>query len=92
MPNAFVYGISGADEFKRKAQLERTPDKGFREYYETEFFKFEISLSRDIIMQKDIIRTRRVLNMLDQMISETSARLHMFADMTALDRKETCGR
>lgn len=87
IPNSFVYGISGADEFRRRTGADRGPDKGFREYYETEFFKFEISLQRDIIMQKDIIRTRRVLNLLERALTELSARVHMFADMAAMDKQ-----
>lgn len=88
VPNAFVYGISGADELKRKLGGERLPDKGTREYYETQFFKFELSLKRDIIMQKDVIRTKRVLTMLEQMVNETYAKIHMFADMAEMDQKK----
>ncbi|MFT3951593.1 MAG: dynamin family protein [Oscillospiraceae bacterium] len=87
VPNAFVYGISGGDEIKRKLRRPRLKDKGFREYYETEFFKFELSLRRDIILQKDVIRTRRVLNLLKTMLSETKASIAMYAEMTALGKK-----
>lgn len=88
VPNAFVYGISGADELRRKLGKERLPDKGTREFYETQFFKFELSLKRDIIMQKDVIRTKRVLTMLDQIVKETRAKIHMFADMAEMDQKK----
>lgn len=88
VPNAFVYGISGADEFNRKTDLPRLDDKGFREFYETEFFKFELSIRRDIILQKDIIRTKRVLTLLDSMLRETHAKINMFADMAVMDRKK----
>lgn len=88
VPNAFVYGISGADELKRKLGEERPEDKGTREYYETQFLQFELSLKRDIIMQKDVIRTKRVLTMLDQMVSETYAKIRMFADMAEMDQKK----
>lgn len=88
VPNAFVYGISGVDELKRKLGEERPEDKGTREYYETQFLKFELSLKRDIIMQKDVIRTKRVIGMLWQMVNETSAKIHMFADMAEMDQKK----
>ena len=88
VPNAFVYGISGADELKRKLGAERLPDKGTREYYETQFFKFELSLKRDIIMQKDVIRTKRVLTMLDHLVNETKAKIHMFSEMAEMDQKK----
>ncbi len=88
VPNAIVYGISGIDELKRKLGEERPEDKGTREYYETQFFKFELSLKRDIIMKKDVIRTKRVLGMLGQMVGETGAKIHMFADMAEMDKKK----
>lgn len=88
VPNSFVYGISGADELKRKLGRERAPDKGTREFYETQFMQFEMSLKRDIILKKDVIRTERVLAMLEDMVGETGAKLHMFAEMAELDRQK----
>lgn len=88
VPNAFVYGISGADELARKTNQRRPADKGTREFYESQFFKFELSLKRDIMMQKDIIRTKRVISMLKQMVDETSAKMNMFHEMSALDKQK----
>lgn len=88
MPNAFVYGVSGIDEYRRKIGLNRPDIKGFQEFYENEFLKFEMSLRREIILQKDIIRTQRVLTMLNLMINDTAARIHMIYDMMAMDRKK----
>ena len=88
MPNAFVYGVSGIDEYRRKIGLNRPDIKGFQEYYENEFLKFEVSLKREIILQKDVIRTQRVLTMLNLMIKDTAARIHMIYDMIALDKKK----
>ena len=87
VPNAFVYGISGYDEFMRKTGGERPEDKGTREFYETQFLKFELSLKRDIIMQKDVIRTKRVFTMAENMVGETYAKLRMLADMAEMDAK-----
>lgn len=87
VPNAFVYGISGGDELKRKLGEERPADKGTREFYETQFFQFELSLKRDIIMQKDVIRSKRVLTMLDRMHAEISSRLRMISDMADMDKQ-----
>ena len=56
VPNAFVYGISAEEEYRRKAGIPSNANKDFSDYYETEFLKFEVSLKRDIILQKDIIR------------------------------------
>ena len=87
VPNAFVYGISGIDEFMRKTGGQRPADKGTREFYETQFLKFELSLKRDIIMQKDVIRTKRVFTMVENMVGETYAKIRMFADMAEMDQK-----
>ncbi len=88
MPNAFVYGVSGIDEYRRKIGLNRPDIKGFQEFYENEFLKFEMSLKREIILQKDIIRTQRVLTMLNLMIRDTAARIHMINDMMEMDRQK----
>ncbi len=88
VPNAFVYGISGYDELARKMGQRRPEDKGTREFYENQFFKFELSLKRDIIMRKDIIRTKRVLSMLRQMVDETTAKMNMFVEMNNLDKQK----
>ncbi|MCM1330368.1 MAG: dynamin family protein [Ruminococcus sp.] len=88
MPNAFVYGVSGIDEYRRKIGLNRPDIKGFQDFYETEFLKFEMSLKREIILQKDVIRTQRVLTMLNLMIKDTAARIRMIYDMMAMDRKK----
>lgn len=88
VPNAIVYGISGADELKRKTGGERPPDKGTREFYETQFFQFELSLKRDIIMQKDVIRTQRVMTMLEQMYSEIRSKLRLIGEMTEMDKQK----
>ncbi len=88
MPNAYVYGVSGIDEYRRKIGLNRPDIKGFQEFYENEFLKFEMSLKREIILQKDIIRTQRVLTMLNLMIKDTAARIRMIYEMMAMDRKK----
>ena len=87
MPNAFVYGISGIDEYRRKIGLNRPDIKGFQDFYENEFLKFEVSLKREIILQKDVIRTQRVLTMLNLMLRDTAARIHMISEMITLDSK-----
>lgn len=88
VPNAFVYGISGFDELARKMNQKRPADKGTREFYESQFFQFELSLKRDIMLQKDIIRTKRVISMLRQMVDETSAKMNMFYEMSTLDKQK----
>lgn len=87
VPNAVTFGISGQDEFNRKLGKVRV-NKDFQSFYENQFLNFEVSLKRDIIMQKDVIRTKRVITLLDTMLEETTAKLRMFEEMTALDNQK----
>ncbi len=87
IPGAEVYGISGIDEYRRKIGLNRPDIKGFQDYYENQFLKFELALSREIIVQKDTIRTQRVFSMLRLMLTDTLNRLNMISDMLKMDRQ-----
>ncbi|MGN1305837.1 MAG: dynamin family protein [Oscillospiraceae bacterium] len=88
VPNAIVYGVSGIDEYRRKIGLNRPDLTGLQEFYENEFLKFEMSLKREIILQKDFIRTQRVITMLNLMLNDTASRIHMVYDMIALDKQK----
>lgn len=88
IPNAIVYGISGIDEFRRKTAQPRPDTKGTQDLYENGFLKFEISLQREIITQKDVIRTQRVISMLYKLIDDINSRIQMISDMTQLGRKQ----
>jgi len=83
--DARVYGISAIDEYRRKIGLTRPDIKGFQDFYEDEFLKFETDLKREIILQKDIIRTRRIITMMGLMINDTAARIRMIYEMIDLD-------
>ena len=87
MPNSIVYGISGIDEYRRKIGLNRPDIKGFQDYYENEFLKFEIALKREIIVQKDMIRQQRVFSMLKIMLNDTLNRLNIISEMLRMDRE-----
>lgn len=88
IPGAEVYGISGIDEYRRKIGLNRPDIKGFQDYYENQFLKFELALKREIIVQKDTIRTQRVFSMLRLMLTDTLNRLNMISDMMKMDRQK----
>ncbi len=88
IPGAEVYGISGIDEYRRKIGLNRPDIKGFQDYYENQFLKFELALSREIIVQKDTIRTHRVFSMLRLMLTDTLTRLNIISDMMKMDRQK----
>ena len=43
-------------------------------------------------MQKDVIRSKRVLTMLSQMCDETAAKLRLISDMAELDKQKLADR
>ncbi|MBQ5331302.1 MAG: dynamin family protein [Oscillospiraceae bacterium] len=88
IPVAEVYGISGIDEYRRKIGLNRPDIKGFQEFYENQFLKFELALSREVIVQKDTLRTQRVFSMLSMMMTDTLNRLGMISDMLKMDSEK----
>ncbi|MBQ5311834.1 MAG: dynamin family protein [Oscillospiraceae bacterium] len=88
IPVAEVYGVSGIDEYRRKIGLNRPDIKGFQEYYENQFLKFERELNRELINQKDTIRTQRVFSMLQIMMTDTLGRFNMISDMMKMDKEK----
>ncbi|MGN0642841.1 MAG: dynamin family protein [Huintestinicola sp.] len=88
IPNAEVYGISGIDEYRRKIGLNRPDIKGYQNYYENEFLKFELALQREIFVQKDTIRKQRVFSMLRQMLNDTLNRLNITSEMIKMDSRK----
>ncbi len=88
IPVAEVYAISGIDEYRRKIGLNRPDIKGFQEFYENQFLKFELALSREVIVQKDTLRTERVFSMLSLMLTDTLNRLNLISEMMQMDSQK----
>jgi ribosome biogenesis GTPase A len=88
IPNCYVYGVSGIDEYRRKIGLNRPDIKGFQEFYENEFLKFELALKREVILQKDTIKNQRVIAMLKIMTSNFLSRINMIQGMSELGQKQ----
>lgn len=88
IPVADVYAISGIDEYRRKIGLNRPDIKGFQEFYENQFLKFELALQREIIVQKDTLRTQRVFSMLSLMLTDIMNRLNLISEMMQMDSQK----
>ncbi|MDR0946217.1 MAG: dynamin family protein [Ruminococcus sp.] len=86
IPNAQIFGISGIDEYRRKIGLTRPDIKGFQDYYENEFLKFELSLKQEVIIQKDTLKLGRVVSMLKLMVTDSLARINMIQSMSDMSR------
>ncbi|MDR0903991.1 MAG: dynamin family protein [Ruminococcus sp.] len=88
IPNALVYGVSGIDEYRRKIGLNRPDIKGFQEFYENEFLRFEMALRRELIVQKDTIKAGRIIAMLSLMVDDSLARINMIQSMSEMSKKK----
>jgi ribosome biogenesis GTPase A len=88
IPNALVYGVSGIDEYRRKIGLIRPDIKGFQEFYENEFFRFEMALRREVIVQKETIKAGRIVAMLSLMLNDALARIGMIQSMSEMSKKK----
>jgi ribosome biogenesis GTPase A len=88
IPNCYVYGVSGIDEYRRKIGLNRPDIKGFQEFYENEFLKFELALNREVILQKDTIKNQRVIAMMKIMTGNFLSRINMIQGMSEMGQKQ----
>lgn len=71
--NFYVYALSALDELCRKKGLKR-PEPCLEKYLEDGFMEFENALNRDLILQKDIIKSMRAVELTVVMLKDISAR------------------
>ncbi|MDR0943309.1 MAG: dynamin family protein [Ruminococcus sp.] len=88
IPNALVYGVSGIDEYRRKIGLNRPDIKGFQDFYENEFLRFEMALRREVFVQKETIKAGRIVSMLSLMLNDALARISMIQSMSEMSKKK----
>jgi ribosome biogenesis GTPase A len=88
IPNALVYGVSGIDEYRRKIGLNRPDIKGFQDFYENEFLRFEMALRREVFVQKETIKAGRIVAMLSLMLNDALARISMIQRMSEMSKKK----
>lgn len=65
----YVYILSALDEFCRKRSLDR-PEPDLAKVLEDNFAEFENAVREDMILQKDVIRTTRGIELARMLISE----------------------
>ncbi len=75
-PNAYVYAVSGLDEYCRKLNLPR-PVPELSDYLESCFESFRSSVNNDILLQRDIIKTMRALSLTKLMLQDIAARVNL---------------
>lgn len=72
-PNASVFSVSALDEYCRLKNLPR-PAEELSDYLENKFEFFRTALKSDMILQKNIIKTMRVVSIADCMLNDISER------------------
>lgn len=84
---ASVYTLSALDEYCRKYSLKR-PNPEVMQYLENAFLEFDAALQNEIVLQKDFIKTQRVLVLARAMSSDIRKRLEVIASMLKLNQSQ----
>jgi len=74
--NVSVFMLSALDELCRKKGVQR-PVAELETLLENNFLEFEDALTRDIILQKDIIKTMRGVSLMEILLRDISARIEL---------------
>ena len=83
-PNAYVYAVSGLDEYCRKLKLPR-PVTELENYLEGNFESFISSIHNDILLQRDVIKTTRALSLTKLMLQNFAARVSLMISLMTND-------
>ncbi|HEX3038701.1 MAG TPA: hypothetical protein VHP54_00200, partial [Caproiciproducens sp.] len=81
-PNAYVYAVSGLDEYCRRLNLPR-PVPELSDYLEGCFESFRSSVNNDILLQRDVIKTLRALSLTRLMLQDITARIRLMLSVLA---------
>ena len=73
IPNASVFCVSALDEYCRLKNLPR-PVEELSDYLENKFEFFRTALKSDMILQKNVIKTMRVVSIADYMLNDINRR------------------
>lgn len=85
--NLSVFAISGLDEYCRKNDLKR-PNKELADYFEANYLEFETAIKNDIILQKMVIKSERVLQIVKLMVNDIESRIKLIGNMLTNSKEE----
>ncbi|NLE13866.1 MAG: hypothetical protein GX628_09375 [Clostridiales bacterium] len=88
--SAEVFALSALDEFCRKSGKER-PNPELADYLGEVFEAFSTSLEHDILLQKDIIKSQRLVKISRDMVKETRGRINLIGKMLGIKKSELAG-
>lgn len=83
-PDISVYIVSSLDEFCRKKALDR-PEPDLCGYLEDNFMAFENALKDDIILQKDVIKSTRGIELTRLMLDDISSKIQLIKSSMKLN-------
>lgn len=85
--NASVYAVSALDEYCRKLSYQR-PNPELSGFLQNSFLEFEADIQNEIVLQKDLIKTQRVLALAKAMASDVRKRIEVISNMLKLNREQ----
>lgn len=83
-PDISAYIVSALDEFCRKKALDR-PEPDLCGYLEDNFMAFENALKDDIILQKDVIKSTRGIELTRLMLDDISSKIQLIKSSMKLN-------
>ncbi len=87
VPNANIFSVSGLDEYCRKKQLKR-PNPELADYLEHNYLELENTIQSDIILQKMVIKSERVLHTIRRMAHDIEARIKLIGYMLSNSKED----
>lgn len=87
VPNANIFAISGLDEYCRKKELKR-PNPEMADFLEGNYLELETAIQSDIVLQKMVIKSERVITTVCQMMKDIEGRIRLVGNMLSNSKEE----
>jgi small GTP-binding protein len=85
--NASVFAVSGLDEYCRKNGLKR-PNPDMEAFLEANYIELEAAIQSDIVLQKMVIKSERILQTVRQMTNDIEGRIHLIESLLYSSKEE----
>ena len=85
--SAAVYAVSALDEFCRKLGKKR-PNPDMTDYLESAYKELDSALNSDMILQRDVIKSERLVTISDKMLEDTRNRIRLIGNMLGIKKSE----
>lgn len=85
--DAGIYTISALDEYCRRQSLRR-PNPELGAYLENAFLEFDSAIQNEIVLQKDLLKTQRIMTLARMMSGDIRKRIGVIAGMLKMNRQQ----